>query len=39
MRAQTRDFLAHLPARKRHTLVVLMVLMCGGLLAGSSGLG
>lgn len=38
MRAPTRTFLQQLPARKRATLVMLFVVMCGGIVAGGSAL-
>lgn len=38
MRAPTRVFLQQLPKRKRTTLVMLFVVMCGGLFAGGSAL-
>ncbi len=34
MRAPTITYLAQLPARKRTTLIMLFVVMCGGLVAG-----
>lgn len=36
MRAPTRTYLAQLPERKRATLIMLFVLMCGGLVAGGA---
>jgi hypothetical protein len=36
MRGFTRNYLAQLPARKRVTLFVLCVLMCGGMVAGGA---
>jgi hypothetical protein len=36
MRTRTQNFLARLPARKRAALIMLFVLVCGGMLAGSS---
>lgn len=38
MRMRTRTQLANLPARKRNTLMVLLVMVCGGIIAGSSAL-
>lgn len=35
MRTSTHIFLARLPARKLAAVVMLSVLVCGGLLAGS----
>lgn len=34
MRAPTRTYLAQLPARKRVTLIMLFMIMCGGIVAG-----
>ncbi len=39
MRAPTRTFVAQLPARKRNTLIMLFVVICGGVLAGASAAG
>jgi hypothetical protein len=36
MRAPTRTYLAKLPSRKRNTLIMLFVVMCGGLMAGGA---
>ena len=36
MRAPTRTYLEQLPARKRATLIMLFVVMCGGLMAGGA---
>ena len=36
MRAPTRAFVANLPARKRVTLIMLFVVICGGVLAGGA---
>lgn len=36
MRATTRTYLSQLPARKRTTLIMLFVVMCGGLAAGGA---
>ncbi len=36
MRAPTRTFVAQLPARKRTKLIMLLVVICGGVLAGGS---
>ena len=36
MRAPTRTYLAQLPARKRATLIMLFMVMCGGLMAGGA---
>jgi hypothetical protein len=35
MRVPTRQFLAMLPARKRKTAFMLLMLVCGGVLAGA----
>lgn len=39
MRTPARSAVSGLPARKRVTLFVLFVLMCGGVVAGGSALG
>lgn len=36
MRVPTRIYVANLPARKRATAIVLFLVMCGGLVAGST---
>ena len=36
MRTSTHIFLARLPARKRAALLMLFVLVCGGVIAGSA---
>lgn len=36
MRAPTRTYLAQLPARKRATLIMLFMIMCGGVVAGGA---
>lgn len=36
MRGLTRNYLAQLPARKRVTLFMLFVVMCGGMAAGGA---
>ncbi len=36
MRSNTHTFLAQLPARKRTALLMLVVLMCSGAVAGAS---
>lgn len=36
MRAPTQIYLAQLPARKRTTLIMLFVVMCGGMVAGGA---
>ena len=36
MRAPTRTFLAQLPARKRTTLIMLFMVVCGAIVAGSA---
>ena len=35
MRTETHTFLARLPARKFITVAMLLVLVCGGVIAGS----
>ena len=36
MRAPTVDYVAKLPARKRVTLIMLFVVICGGVFAGGA---
>jgi hypothetical protein len=36
MRTDTHTFLARLPARKRAAMIMLLVLVCGGMVAGGS---
>lgn len=38
MRTPTRNFLQRLPVRKRVTLLMLFVVMCGGLFASGGAL-
>lgn len=38
MRTRTRNQLANLAARKRHALMVLLVMVCGGIIVGSGAL-
>ncbi len=36
MRTPTSTYVAQLPARKRATLIMLFVVMCGGMVAGGA---
>jgi hypothetical protein len=36
MRIPTRIYVANLPARKRATAIMLLLVMCGGVVAGSA---
>lgn len=36
MRVPTRIYVANLPARKRATAIMLLLVMCGGVVAGSA---